>query len=66
MSVNPDLDLYMGIAGMIDVTTGEPDRAWFQESVERSRRAIEFAKGEQDRELTQTIREGYGDRTDVP
>jgi hypothetical protein len=36
---------------------GELDRAWFEESLKRSRGAIEFAEAERDREL-QALAEG--------
>ena len=33
----------------------EPDREWFEKSVERSRKAIEFGRAEADRELARIL-----------
>lgn len=47
--LDPSVPVHLTKAGVLK--DGEPNREWFEESVRRSRRAIDFAMGERDREL---------------
>jgi hypothetical protein len=47
--LDPSVPVHLTKAGM--VKDGKPSREWFDDACKRSRRAIEFAKAERDREL---------------
>jgi len=51
--MDPSTPVHMTRTGMLK--DGQPDREWFLESVERSRRAIELGREEMDRELQQIL-----------
>jgi len=55
MTVNPLLGAYLEAAGM--TKDGQPNRAWFEESVARSQKAIAFAEEEKERELAAILSE---------
>ncbi len=55
MDVNPDIATHLAANGITE--DGKPNRDWFKESCERSKRAIEEGRIEANRELQRILDE---------